>query len=58
MVTVFMTGVIILLIFLLSVYVKNYRGLAQTDFRPRVIWTEGPDRFLLLSHSLLACRDH
>ena len=38
MVAVFMTGVVILLVFLLSVYVKNYRGLAQTDFRPKVIW--------------------
>ena len=38
MVTVFMTGVIVLLIVLLTVYLKNYRGLPQTDFNPKVIW--------------------
>ncbi len=38
MVTAFMTGVIILLIIVLIVYLKNYRGLPQTDFNPKVIW--------------------
>lgn len=38
MVAVFMLGVIALLIVVLTVYLKNYRGLPQTDFRPKVIW--------------------
>ena len=38
MVTVFMIGVIILLVVVLKVYLENYRGLPQTDFRPKVIW--------------------
>jgi hypothetical protein len=39
MLTVFMTGVIVLCAVLLAVYFKNYRGLPQTDFRPKVLWT-------------------
>jgi len=38
MVTVFMTGIVVLLVVLLKVYLENYRGLPQTDFRPKVIW--------------------
>lgn len=52
MVTVFMTGVSILLIFLLKVYLENYRGLAQTDFRPRVIWLRA--LIVFCSFSILA----
>ena len=38
MVNVFMTGVVILLVVLLKVYLENFRGLPQTDFRAKVIW--------------------
>ncbi len=38
MLTVFITGVAILLIILLTVYLKNYRGLPQNDFNPVVLW--------------------
>lgn len=38
MLTAFMIGVIIVLAVVLKVYLENYRGLPQTDFRPRVIW--------------------
>ena len=38
MLTVFISGVSILLIILLTVYLKNYRGLPQNDFNPVVLW--------------------
>ncbi len=38
MLAVFMTGIIVLCAFLLAVYQAKYRGLPQTDFKPRVLW--------------------
>ncbi len=38
MLTLVMSGITALLIILLIIYLKNYRGLPQNDFNPVVLW--------------------